>query len=230
MSRQGSRASRGGLLLALGVVILLTGCVRAGGAEVSATQPPSDPNEAVAAASSLPVLDPTQLPAPSVDSVIASPALPFLTADQFWIAAQGGDPEVITYASLGSLIKDSSAVVVGSISSITKGPDYLTKEGVYTVYQASVHVKIDRVLSGSVKSPTPDQVTFVQAMGVDNTAMSNAYADVFAQFAGSIPKEQVILFLVNLEDCRVRLRARCHCGRRPRTSRRPSGCAARRRR
>lgn len=194
------KSARGGLVLGLGAVLLLTGCVRAGGAVVSSTQGLIDPDEPVAAATPTTAFDQTPSPPPSTDSAVASPALPLLTADEFWIAALGSDPAIITYPSLASLIKDSSAVVLGSIGSVTRGPDYLTKEGVYTVFQASFHVNVDRVLSGSVKSLTPDQVTFVTTLGVDTLATSGAFADAFTRLAGSSPKEQVVLFLVNGDD------------------------------
>jgi hypothetical protein len=118
--------------------------------------------------------------------------LPVLSPDEFWNTLFSGDPAFTEYHSLGALIRDSDAVVVATLVSVSPGTNFDAGNG-WTEYDAWVNIRVDRVLHGSL--PTTPVINVVLGDSLDQ---GDPYGPVVSQLKASMPHEQGILFIQNL--------------------------------
>jgi hypothetical protein len=126
--------------------------------------------------------------------------LPTLSPDEFWTNLFSGDPDFTEYHSLGALIRDSDAVVVATLVSVTPGTDLDAGNG-WTEYDAWVTVRVDRVLHGSLPT-TPVIINVVLGDSLDR---GDSYGPIADQLKASMPDEQGILFIQNLASWQKRM-------------------------
>ena len=127
-------------------------------------------------------------------------ALPALSPDEFWNLLFSGDPDFTEYHSLGALIRDSDAVVLATLVSVTAGGRY-DEGGGLTAYNAWVHIRVDRVLHGSLSTTTP----VINVVAGDSSGGGDPYVPVVNQLKASMPTEQGVLFIQNLGAWEKRL-------------------------
>lgn len=122
----------------------------------------------------------------------ASPTqLPLLSPDEFWTGLFSGDPDFTAFQSIGALLKDSDAVVLASLESVSAGKSYDAGSDL-TEYNATVTIHVERVLHGSLSATT---VPINVVLGLSKR---DEYQPLLAQLKASMPHERGILFLQNL--------------------------------
>lgn len=127
----------------------------------------------------------------------SSPAPDLVEPEAFWAALIPGDPEAVSYGTLAALVSASDAVVVGTVSGISSGP---TVEDSYTniIYWATLTIRVDEILAGSVRSSEPGVIRVSLLLGVGDK--DHDFDERYQQFAGSLPQERAMLFLSNNQE------------------------------
>lgn len=175
------------------ILLAAAACVAAPPAAPGTTSPTKPPPPSsvptAAAVRTMPQLPP-----------VSFAALPALSPDEFWNLLFSGDPDFTEYHSLGALIRDSDAVVLATLVSVTAGGRY-DEGGGLTAYNAWVHIRVDRVLHGSLSTTTP----VINVVLGDSSGGGDPYAPVVNQLKASMPTEQGVLFIQNLGAWEKRL-------------------------
>lgn len=138
----------------------------------------------------------SQISSPAQPVVSPTPVAP-MSPDAFWAGLFSGEPDAVTYPSVGELIKGSDAVVLASFVGVTSGPNSDAGSG-YTNYMATVTLQVDRVLHGSLRSGS-GTVPLAVFLGVGPAGTTeNPYAAFIKQMITSMPHERGVLFMVNM--------------------------------
>ncbi len=130
---------------------------------------------------------------------VASQALSAMAPDAFWASLFSGEPEAVNYPSLPSLsamASDSDLVVLGTLESVTAGPDSDVGSG-STNHMLTVRVRVERVLRGDLPAGATT-VPVTVFLGVGPAGGANPYADEIARRAAAMPRERGVFFLQNL--------------------------------
>jgi len=114
-----------------------------------------------------------------------------------------GDPAAISYRSLAALVRDADLVVVASADEVSDGPDFEDEYG-NIVHLASLTMRVEQVVRGSIRTLQPGSLTVRTWLGVGDPGGYD-YADLFAQLAASPPTGRAVLFLANMQSLNRRM-------------------------
>lgn len=129
-----------------------------------------------------------------------------LSADEAWAMLIPGDPASISYRSPAALMRASDVVVLATMGELIEGPDFtVTSETgrVDIVHQASLTLKVERVIRGTVKTREPGTLTLRTWFGVGDPGGYD-YADTFASLAASPMSGRGVFFLANMAALNTR--------------------------
>lgn len=135
--------------------------------------------------------DPTSKPTP-----VVTPGVPF--EQELWSELFPGDPEAISYPSLGGIVDASDLVVSGRARAIEMGPANPDGTGNITFW-ATVTFEIDELLSGSPQTRQPGTVAVWMLLGQGREGDGISFEERYARALASIPDERAVLFLLNLK-------------------------------
>lgn len=172
----------------IALAVAASACVAAPGAVPLDTSPSLAPSQGPASTSG-----PTTDPAASSGPTTA----PSLSSSQFWAMLVSGDPAAVSYSSVKELAQASDAVVLASFQDVVAGPDYNDQFG-NTTYNATISLRVDRVLHGSLQSISGTVPLDVFLGAGPAGALQNPYGDLIAQMKSSMPAERGVFFLVNM--------------------------------
>lgn len=127
---------------------------------------------------------------------VASQALPAMEPDAFWASLFSGEPEAVNYPSLSAMASDSDLVVLGTMESVTAGPDSDAGSG-STNHMLTVRVRVERALRGNLPAGATT-VPVAVFLGVGPTGGANPCADEIARRAAAMPRERGVFFLQNV--------------------------------
>jgi hypothetical protein len=120
-----------------------------------------------------------------------------LTAAEAWELLISGEPEAVTHDSIAAIKAASSAVVVGRISAVVAGPDFLDEYGNVS-HNATVLVDIEDVLDGEVVEAEPGRMKLRTVVSFGSRVRPNR--DLVERLVASLPRERALFFVENVSE------------------------------